>query len=86
MSDLLGTLYLLHTISILLSKTSNADYLLTILLSIEQSLMGFSFVVKMEAGWMLKRVDDGTDRMARADHPSEFTATVDHVFAADTCS
>ena len=60
----------------------NGDYLLTVVIfSIDQPAMGFSFTVKMEAGWTLKRVATGEIVWQEA-IKSEHTATPGEAFAA----
>ena len=60
------------------------DYSLTVtLFNLEQPLLGFSFTVKMEAGWTLKRISDGVVVWQKS-IKSEHTATVGDAFAAVT--
>jgi hypothetical protein len=63
-------------------QDNGADYLLTVsIISIEQPSFGFSFQVKMEAGWTLKRVE--TDTVVWQESiVSEHTATPGDAFAA----
>lgn len=57
------------------------DYLLTVtLFSLEQPVIGFSFTVKMEAGWTLKRVADGAV-VWQESIKSAHTATTGDAFA-----
>lgn len=61
-----------------------ADYLLTVtIISIEQPTFGFSFLVKMEAGWTLKRADTGATVWQESIR-SEHTATAADSFAGVT--
>lgn len=60
------------------------DYSLTVILfNLEQPLFGFSFTVKMEAGWTLKRISDGVV-IWQESIKSEHTATAGDAFAAVT--
>ena len=60
------------------------DYWLTVtLFSLEQPLFGFSFTVKMEAGWTLKRVADGVV-VWQESIKSEYTATIEDAFVGAT--
>jgi hypothetical protein len=59
-----------------------ADYLLTVLIvSVEQPSFGFSFTVKIEAGWILKRADTGAT-VWQGSVISQYTATTSDAFAA----
>jgi hypothetical protein len=63
---------------------SGADYLLTVtLFGMEQPSFGFSFTVKMEVGWTLKRADNGKT-VWQDSIKSEFTATVGDSFSGRT--
>jgi hypothetical protein len=60
----------------------DADYLLTVsLFSIHQPLMRFSLTVKMEAGWILKRTDNGANAWQES-ITWESTAAVGDAFPA----
>jgi len=60
------------------------DYWLTVMLfSLEQPVIGFSFTVKMETGWTLKRAADGVV-VWQESIKSEYTATTGDAFAAVT--
>jgi hypothetical protein len=60
------------------------DYLLTVaLFNMEQPSFGLSFMVKMEAGWTLKRTDSGAT-VWQESIKSEHTATTSDAFAAVT--
>jgi hypothetical protein len=63
-------------------QDNGADYLLTVsIISIEQPSFGFSFQVKMEAGWTLKQME--TDKVVWQESiVSEYTATPGDAFAA----
>ena len=61
-----------------------ADYLLTVIIfSMDQPNFGLSFTVKMEAGWMLKRVENG-QTVWRESIKSEHTATIGDAFVGAT--
>ncbi|RBA23975.1 hypothetical protein [Herminiimonas fonticola] len=58
-----------------------ADYLLTVsIFNIDQPSFGFSFTVKMEAGWSLQRADTGAV-VWQESIKSEHTATTSDAFA-----
>lgn len=60
-----------------------ANYRLTVyMVSLEQPSFGFSFLVKMEAGWTLKRIDTDKTVWQESIH-SEFTATPSDAFAGE---
>lgn len=62
----------------------DSDYLLMIsIFSFEQPVFGFSFTVKMEAGWTLKRAASGETVWQEA-IKSEHTATTGDAFVAST--
>jgi hypothetical protein len=59
---------------------SGANYLLTAqIVSLEQPTFGLSFLVKMEVGWTLKRIDTGKT-VWQESIQSEFTATTGDAF------
>jgi hypothetical protein len=63
---------------------AGGDYLLTVALAgLEQPTFGFSFTVKMEAGWTLRRAVGGAVVWQQAIF-SEHTATTSDAFAAVT--
>lgn len=63
---------------------NGGDYLLTVsIFSTEQPVFGFSFTVKMEAGWTLKRVASGETVWQEA-IKSEHTATTGDAFVGVT--
>jgi hypothetical protein len=63
---------------------NNGDYLLTVVIfSLDQPAIGFSFTVRMEAGWTLKRAATGEIVWQEA-LKSEHTATPGDAFAAVT--
>lgn len=63
---------------------SGGDYLLSVsLLNLDQPSFGFSFTVKMEAGWTLRRASGGAPVWQESIR-SEFTATTSDAFAAVT--
>jgi hypothetical protein len=63
-------------------KGSGQDYRLSVVIaSLDQPSFGFSFTVKMEAGWTLKRVDTGATVWQEAIR-SEHTASTSDAFAA----
>jgi PBP1b-binding outer membrane lipoprotein LpoB len=60
---------------------TDGNYLLTVnIFSIEQPNIGFSFTVKMEAGWTLKRADNGVV-VWQESVKSQHTATTSDAFA-----
>ncbi|MDH4173563.1 MAG: hypothetical protein OEW90_21775 [Betaproteobacteria bacterium] len=63
---------------------AGGDYLLTVAMTgMEQPSFGFSFTVKMEAGWTLRRASTGAVVWQQAIF-SEHTATTSDAFAAVT--
>lgn len=63
---------------------SGGDYLLTVaIISLDQPSFGFTFTVKMEAGWTLRRASGGAVVWQQA-IISEYTATTSDSFAAVT--
>jgi hypothetical protein len=65
-------------------KGTGGDYLLTVnIFSIDQPNFGLSFTVKMEAGWTLKRANDGAV-VWQESIKSEHTATTSDAFVGVT--
>lgn len=65
-------------------RGAGGDYLLTVgITGLDQPSFGFSFTVKMEAGWTLRRVSTGAVVWQQA-ILSEHTATTSDAFAAVT--
>lgn len=63
---------------------SGGNYVLSVaLISLDQPSFGFSFTVKMEAGWTLRRSSGGAPVWQESIR-SEFTATTKDAFAAVT--
>ncbi|MBP9804279.1 MAG: hypothetical protein KBE22_05165 [Candidatus Accumulibacter sp.] len=63
---------------------NGGDYLLTVtIFNMDQPSFGLTFTVKMEAGWQLKRVSDGS-MVWQESIKSENTATTGDAFAAVT--
>jgi len=63
---------------------AGGDYVLSVILfSVDQPSIGFSFTVKIEAGWTLKRANTGTTVWQESIR-SEYTATTSDAFAGVT--